>query len=66
MEYESTPFFPPPITTLWHVYMLVKYIRWKVCGCFSFPSYLVLKFYFSVVNEIQTQLMRIRICSIFR
>ncbi|CAJ0944633.1 unnamed protein product, partial [Mesorhabditis belari] len=29
MEYESTPFFPPPLTFIWHIYMLIKYIRWR-------------------------------------
>jgi hypothetical protein len=27
MEYESTPFLPPPFTPLYHVYMLFKYCR---------------------------------------
>uniref|UniRef100_A0A914VNG0 Uncharacterized protein n=1 Tax=Plectus sambesii TaxID=2011161 RepID=A0A914VNG0_9BILA len=27
MEYESTPFLPPPFTPLYHIYMLFKYCR---------------------------------------
>ncbi|CAJ0571052.1 unnamed protein product, partial [Mesorhabditis spiculigera] len=31
MEYESTPFFPPPLTFFWHLWMLLKYVRWRWC-----------------------------------
>ncbi|VDK30297.1 unnamed protein product [Gongylonema pulchrum] len=29
MEYESTPFLPPPLTPLYHLWMIFKYIRIK-------------------------------------
>lgn len=29
MEYESTPFLPPPFTPFYHFYMLVKYLRYR-------------------------------------
>ncbi|CAI5439041.1 unnamed protein product [Caenorhabditis angaria] len=29
MEYESTPFLPPPFTPLYHLYMLGRYIQYK-------------------------------------
>uniref|UniRef100_A0A7E4V2Z3 LSDAT_euk domain-containing protein n=2 Tax=Panagrellus redivivus TaxID=6233 RepID=A0A7E4V2Z3_PANRE len=33
MEYESTPFVPPPFTLIYHFYMLVKYLRHRILVC---------------------------------
>ncbi|CAD6184965.1 unnamed protein product [Caenorhabditis auriculariae] len=30
MEYESTPFLPPPFTPLYHAYMLIKLVHWRL------------------------------------
>uniref|UniRef100_A0A7E4VYS8 Ion_trans domain-containing protein n=1 Tax=Panagrellus redivivus TaxID=6233 RepID=A0A7E4VYS8_PANRE len=31
MQYEATPFVPPPFTWIYHIYMLVKYVRhWRL------------------------------------
>lgn len=30
IEYESTPFLPPPFTPLYHCYMIVRYIRYRL------------------------------------
>uniref|UniRef100_A0A914VVH5 Transient receptor potential cation channel subfamily M member 3 n=1 Tax=Plectus sambesii TaxID=2011161 RepID=A0A914VVH5_9BILA len=35
MEYESTPFLPPPFTPLYHIYMLFKYCRVRRRGDIS-------------------------------
>lgn len=29
MEYESTPFLPPPLTIIYHVYWVVKWLMVK-------------------------------------
>ncbi|KAK0425602.1 hypothetical protein QR680_009283 [Steinernema hermaphroditum] len=33
MEYEGTPFIPPPFTPVYHMYMIVKYIRYHNRCC---------------------------------
>ncbi|MFH4977286.1 hypothetical protein AB6A40_003995 [Gnathostoma spinigerum] len=32
MEYESTPFLPPPFTVIYHLWMLLRYARIKICN----------------------------------
>ncbi|KAI1728768.1 ion transport protein domain-containing protein [Ditylenchus destructor] len=35
IEYEGTPFLPPPFTTFYHMYMMIKYLRYRNRCCFS-------------------------------
>uniref|UniRef100_A0A914LXQ2 Ion transport domain-containing protein n=1 Tax=Meloidogyne incognita TaxID=6306 RepID=A0A914LXQ2_MELIC len=39
MEYEATPFLPPPFTPIYHIYMIYKYLNYRngsFCICFAF------------------------------
>ncbi|KAL7076457.1 hypothetical protein ACQ4LE_004186, partial [Meloidogyne hapla] len=39
MEYEATPFLPPPFTPIYHIYMIYKYLNYRngyCCICFTF------------------------------
>lgn len=43
MEYEATPFLPPPFTPIYHCYMIFKYLNYRRCnvpkislGCICF------------------------------
>ncbi|KAF7636026.1 hypothetical protein Mgra_00004475 [Meloidogyne graminicola] len=39
MEYEATPFLPPPFTPIYHLYMIYKYLNYRTrsfCICFTF------------------------------
>uniref|UniRef100_A0A914YEB2 Ion transport domain-containing protein n=1 Tax=Panagrolaimus superbus TaxID=310955 RepID=A0A914YEB2_9BILA len=38
MEYESTPFVPPPFTLIYHFYMLLKVIKHKLLICCKFKK----------------------------
>ncbi|KAE9547695.1 hypothetical protein FO519_009092, partial [Halicephalobus sp. NKZ332] len=35
MEFESTPFLPPPLTLIYHVYMVVKYLNHCCRSCWT-------------------------------
>ena len=35
MEYEGTPFLPPPLTPIYHFYMLAKYLKYRNKCCVS-------------------------------
>jgi transient receptor potential cation channel subfamily M protein 3 len=38
MEYESTPFMPPPFTLIYHVYMLLTILKHKIMICCKFKK----------------------------
>lgn len=33
MEYEGTPFLPPPLTFIYYLFMLFKYLSYRNCCC---------------------------------
>uniref|UniRef100_A0A0N4ZG74 LSDAT_euk domain-containing protein n=1 Tax=Parastrongyloides trichosuri TaxID=131310 RepID=A0A0N4ZG74_PARTI len=49
MEYESTPFLPPPFTLIYHLYMVYKYVKYtikkNISGSKFFKSFCNKKYY---------------------